>query len=180
VRSPDERQKAAHAHAQAHLGERVELAADEIEARREVPEEEVDDGGAVGVLGGHGPEAREGEQEDREQRQEPAIGDRRRVREVVAVEERDERAPGRAAGDPQPGAPPATDGPSGQRGRPTGRRLYTGHCLACWPALGERRLSSIAANACVIASRTRTIRARLDHRVSIFRAAAAARREEQY
>ena len=80
------------------LAERVELRGDKVEARREVAEDEGEDGEPLVFARGDRAEQRDDQEQEREQREERVVRDRGRVRQVVAVDELDEPAPGGTAG----------------------------------------------------------------------------------
>ncbi len=78
----------------ARLAKRVELRGDEVELCREIAEDERQDRQALVLVGGDRSEQRDDQQEKREEREQRVIGDGGRVREVVAVDQLDESAPG--------------------------------------------------------------------------------------
>src|SRR5205814_9714027 len=100
-RRPDQREAAGHADLQARLAERIELRGDEIETRREIPEDEREDGEPLLLARGDRSEQRDDQEQERKEREERVVRDGRRVRQIVAVDELDEPAPGGAAREPQ-------------------------------------------------------------------------------
>ena len=60
---------ARHAHFDPRADKRVQLVADEINLRREVPEDEGEDGDPIGLILRDGPEEREHQEEKRKQRE---------------------------------------------------------------------------------------------------------------
>ncbi len=106
VRGPQQCDGAANANPVPRLPKGIQLPGQEVELRREVPKEEVDDGRPPAFRRGDAAEDREQKKEEREERQQAVVCDGRRVGHVVAGVELDES---RAM-------------PRGQRGRATKSR----------------------------------------------------------
>ena len=108
-RGPDQGEAAGDADLDARLAQRIELLADEIELRREIAEDEREDGEAVLVVGGDRSEQGDDEEEEREEREQRVVGNRRGVRQVLAIDQLDQCAPRRETPEPKLRAQAAED-----------------------------------------------------------------------
>ena len=108
-RRPDQAEPAGDADLRARLPKRVELRGDEVELRREIAEDEGQDRDAVLVVRGDRTQERDDQEQKRKEREQRVVGDRRRVRQIAAVDQLDEAAPRGESGQAQLGAEAAQD-----------------------------------------------------------------------
>ena len=92
-RRPHEAETARHSDPDTGIPEGHELCVDEIELCREIAEHECEHRQAVLRIGGHPPQDRKDKQQKGKQREQRVIRNRRGMRQIIAIEQPNERSP---------------------------------------------------------------------------------------